>query len=70
MNYPRLMIDFRWIPVEEALPKDGQIVVYRQRHPKYGYMINTTSSSGAYPNEFRPGNEEGISHWFPLPEIE
>ena len=57
----------RWIPVEEQIPDYEQLVAYRftfQGHPMVDARVVYI------PDEFKPGNEDHISHWFPLPERE
>lgn len=62
---PVMFSAFRWIPVAEGLPDHDQEVAYVcifQGH-------TMTDTKRAYnPDDFRPGNEDRITHWFPLPE--
>lgn len=57
----------KWIPVEERLPEDGQIVLaLGLRHATSGMFRGTTSKPNIW--HWKGGFYKEVSHWMPIPE--
>ena len=59
----------KWISVDESLPKPGEVVqITDGKEVGHGYLAKGLKYSG-WMSPFCDLDEDGITHWMPLPDV-